>query len=720
VSDTGLLIASLPAAAAAVTGGLAVYAWHHRDGPGAVPLSAALLAVVVWCTTEVLALSETGASHLFWEKVQWLAIAVVPLLFFLFMADFTGHEWVLSPRIVPLFFFVPVVTVGMVWTNPTHHLMWDNPVHISTGGVVTLSLDFGLWFWLYFVYAYTLLIVGFILLLRLVTVSEYLYLDQTVLIVVGILAPLVGNGLSVFELSPLPGLDLTPYAFAVTGLAFGNLLVRYRLFDLLPATRRLGRQAALVDLNDGIVIVDTDRQVLYMNPAAGDILDCDPNDAVGDAAERLVDTDEFDFAATDRLAELSLGDRTYEVETAPISDRHDRHVGHTILLYDVTERTRREQELRAQRDRFQRLERINTLIREVNQVLVSATTVDELEQGVVDTLAAPGLYDEVWISTTAGDRSSAATTAGDDALARAEGDAVPATVDAPEAGESVEMRLPVDPDRASGEDWATVALVYGRTVYGALALHTSRERGFGERELAVLDELGETIGHALNAIERTRLLVSDSRVELDLQSTDDDGLLVALATQTDSDWQLDGLVPADDGDLLLYLSGSNGETGADVAAAHAGVTEVRPLATDGNTSLEVTASAGTLAHPLVEFGANVRTATAADGSCRLTAEVSPDTNVRAAVGRVTDSFPDTELVAKREVDPTDDTALPDAVDITDRQQEALEAAYRAGYFSWPRESTAEEVADSLDITAATLHGHLRKAEGRLVETFFEE
>ena len=185
-------------------------------------------------------------------------------------------------------------------------------------------------------------------------------------------------------MSLLPGLDLTPYAFAVTGIAFGNLLVRYRLFDLLPATRRLGRQAALVDLNDGIVIVDTDRQVLYMNPAAGDILDCEPNDAVGDSAERLVDTDEFDFAATDRLAELSLGDRTYEVETAPISDRRDRHVGHTILLYDVTERTRREQELRAQRDRFQRLERINTLIREVNQVLVSATTVAELEQGVVD------------------------------------------------------------------------------------------------------------------------------------------------------------------------------------------------------------------------------------------------------------------------------------------------------------------------------------------------
>ena len=58
--------------------------------------------------------------------------------------------------------------------------------------------------------------------------------------------------------------------------------------------------------------------------------------------------------------------------------------------------------------------------------------------------------------------------------------------------------------------------------------------------------------------------------------------------------------------------------------------------------------------------------------------------------------------------------------MTDRQREALEAAYRAGYFDWPRESTAEEVAESPDITSATLHSHLRKAESRLVETFFEE
>lgn len=48
--------------------------------------------------------------------------------------------------------------------------------------------------------------------------------------------------------------------------------------------------------------------------------------------------------------------------------------------------------------------------------------------------------------------------------------------------------------------------------------------------------------------------------------------------------------------------------------------------------------------------------------------------------------------------------------LTDRQHEVLEAAFRAGYYDWPRESTAEELATSLGLTGATLHGHLRKAE----------
>ncbi|MFC7027627.1 helix-turn-helix domain-containing protein [Halomicroarcula sp. GCM10025710] len=47
--------------------------------------------------------------------------------------------------------------------------------------------------------------------------------------------------------------------------------------------------------------------------------------------------------------------------------------------------------------------------------------------------------------------------------------------------------------------------------------------------------------------------------------------------------------------------------------------------------------------------------------------------------------------------------------MTDRQAEILRAAYLAGYYAWPRDTTAEELAESLDISSPTLHQHLRRA-----------
>jgi predicted DNA binding protein/PAS domain-containing protein len=732
--------------AALLAGGLAGYAWRHREEAGAATLSAAMVAVTLWTTTEVLGLSQTGAPHIFWERLQWVAIALVPLLFVLFMLDFTGYERFLTLPYLPVFFVVPVVTIALVWTNPGHGLMWADWTRIETLGLTMLALDFGPWFWVYVAYAYAILTVGFVLLLRMVATSDYLYVDQTTLIVVGLLAPFLCNAISSFALIPEHGLDLTPLGFTVTGVAFGNAVFRYRLFDLLPATRRLGRQAALVGMDDGVVIVDTERTVLYINPAAGEVLDCDPEDALGGSVDDLVDTDALDFAATDRLAELSLDGRTYEVETAPIDDRRDRQVGHTILLYDVTERTRREAELRAQRDRYRRLERINTVIREVNQALVGATTVEELKRAVAETLATPGLYDDVWISVTASDGSPVRMRATEDGPRTADSEGLPPVLEAPEdldtvdgldgtdAHDTFESSDESGPDLATDGErdlpgdghWTTVALVYGRTVYGAVALHTDREEGFGERELAVLDELGETIGHALTTIERTHLLLSDSHVDVDLRTTDADSLLVALSGATGTDWTLDGFVPATEGEFLGYLSTDatdestvDGATGVDTAEDHPGVSEVRVLSADGGTTLEVRADEGMLAHPLMEAGANVTDATATDGRCDLSVELSPDANVRAVVDRVCEEFPETELTAKREGEPTEEESLPDETDMTDRQREALEAAFRAGYFDWPRESTAEEVAESLDISSPTLHSHLRKAEGRLVSEFFE-
>lgn len=53
-------------------------------------------------------------------------------------------------------------------------------------------------------------------------------------------------------------------------------------------------------------------------------------------------------------------------------------------------------------------------------------------------------------------------------------------------------------------------------------------------------------------------------------------------------------------------------------------------------------------------------------------------------------------------------------DLSERQREIFRLAQRRGYYRWPREVSASELAAELDISKTTLLEHLRKAEAKLL------
>jgi len=556
-----------------------------------------------------------------------------------------------------------------------------------------------------------------------------------VLLGIGTVVPLVGNAASVLGVLPLAGFDLTPFAFTVTGITFGYALFRQQLLDLVPATRRIGRDAAIADLDDGVLILDGDRRIVYANAAAAAVLDRDPSDALGQPAKRLVDDTDLDFDAPDGLAELERDDRTYEVRTSPIADHHDHQVGHTLVFHDITNRKRRERRLRQQRDELDELDVINTVIREVNQALVAATTRDEIEREVCERLVASDSYAAAWAGRGLIDTEDAIrwTVAVDERSGAATDGGAAVTVD-PTATEN---HLHADAPRIVPESiadaptdqgsWTSIPLIHERIVYGVVVLCTTRTDAFGERELAVLDELGETIGHAINAIEKEQLLAAETVIELDLACSDRSSFFVDASLRADCVFELEGVVPAAEGRLLAYFSvvGATPNRIRELAADATGITSVRAISEDDDGGLvEFRVADGSLLVPVTTYGANVRSARVEAGQCRLACDVASDADARGLLERLRDVFPKTNLVAKRESDRSIETMerFPDdgLGDLTDRQRETLEIAYRAGYFDWPRESTAEEVAESMGIAAPTLHRHLRKAHDRLLAEFFEE
>lgn len=67
-------------------------------------------------------------------------------------------------------------------------------------------------------------------------------------------------------------------------------------------------------------------------------------------------------------------------------------------------------------------------------------------------------------------------------------------------------------------------------------------------------------------------------------------------------------------------------------------------------------------------------------------------------------------------------AVPDENDpspLTDRQIEALELAYAAGYYEWPRNSSATEIAHAIGISTTAFLQQLRRAEMLAMKGFIE-
>jgi len=65
--------------------------------------------------------------------------------------------------------------------------------------------------------------------------------------------------------------------------------------------------------------------------------------------------------------------------------------------------------------------------------------------------------------------------------------------------------------------------------------------------------------------------------------------------------------------------------------------------------------------------------------------------------------------------------LPNALEsLTGKQKEALEAAYSAGYYSFPRRASLEQIARKNGVPRTTFQNHLRKAENKLIPAVVEQ
>jgi Response regulator containing CheY-like receiver, AAA-type ATPase, and DNA-binding domains len=393
------------------------------------------------------------------------------------------------------------------------------------------------------------------------------------------------------------------------------------------------------------------------------------------------------------------------------------------------------------RQRSHRRQQIDALRQRALETVLTEPTPAAIERAACDCLVDGDLYGAAWVGRR--DPRDGTFQSEVSAGATALFDTLPITTDS--EPESVEEYALADRQRQVAEglatrdsEWARAAADHGfgaavgvpivaeGVPYGVIGVYTRRS-GIDESEVKTLSRLADLTAFAIAASKRRRGDTSGQVVELTLDATATTLPFVRLADTLGCGIELVETSHQRDGTpLTLYRLSIDGELADDVLAT---VRELREVETaehvdgEGDSDL-VVAAAEPWWEPLVGgYGANIRTAAVGDDGATLVVELPPSVTVRSVVDHLENRYPGVELIGRRALrrdGRSVETVATEVVEtLTDRQQEVIETAYRAGYYEWPHEASSESVAELLDITQPTFAEHFWTAQRRIVETLLD-
>jgi PAS domain S-box-containing protein len=327
-----------------------VFAWRHRHAPGATPFAALMSAITLWSLAYTLELSSLSLrAKILWSNVNFLAIVTVPVAWLVLALQYTGRGQWLTRRKLILLMIIPLLITITIWTNNLHHLFRSTPTLDTSGAYPMLDPAYGGAFWAHTVYSYLLLLIGTILLILAFVHSPRLYRRQETFMLIGALAPWIINVVFILGWSPFGQLDLTPFAFTLTGLSMGLGLFRFQLLDTMP----VAPDTIIKSMSDGVIVLDAEDQIVELNPVAEGILTCTAAEVVGQPAQQVLsrwpDLVERYRGLPETHTEIAVGEgvvrRYFDLRISPLRDWRRHLIGRLIVLRDVTRRKEMEEEL---------------------------------------------------------------------------------------------------------------------------------------------------------------------------------------------------------------------------------------------------------------------------------------------------------------------------------------------------------------------------------------
>jgi PAS domain S-box-containing protein len=329
---------------ALISATLGIIIWRRRPGVGITSFAVMMIALTEWSLCSALQHAFTDLdAKLLWVNLSFIGIPISIAAWLAFTLEYTGRQSWLTRRNVILLSIEPILVFIFSATSEWNHL-FRGPVSLDTATVPpSVASAFGPLFWVHAAYSYILMVAGTVFLVRAYFRSQPIYRGQLAVVLMGAMAPWLANAIFIFGFSPFPNLDITPFAFTITGASMAWGIYRYKLLDIVPIARDL----VIESMDDALLVLDARNRIVELNrPAVTLLQGTSKSDLIGKPATELLaarqDLIEQYGTAESARGEINVvrGEKTlsFDLRLLPIRNNQNDLVGRMILLHDITER----------------------------------------------------------------------------------------------------------------------------------------------------------------------------------------------------------------------------------------------------------------------------------------------------------------------------------------------------------------------------------------------
>jgi signal transduction histidine kinase len=338
--ETSLVIALL-LLSTSIGIGLAVFIWTRKEIPGAWAFMVLSIALAEWSFTYALEIGAPDlASKTLWAQFQYVGLAMIPPAWLIFTRHYSRRERETPWHHIILFSIIPFVTILVAFSSRHHNLLWSKIWLNTDGPLRTFDASYGPWWWLFFLYSYSLLFWGSIVLFTAWRLYSSWFKWQFAVLLCSLFLPWSANALYISRLSPVTQLDLGPFAFAISALILGLGIFRYRLFDIYP----VARSSRIDTLQSAALILDRKDRVMDVNSVMRNTLITNGNEPVGEQAANIFDWwAQIDSKYRDAIEvqqdiclEIDRITRYYNLQITPLWNQQQKLSGRLVLLRDIT------------------------------------------------------------------------------------------------------------------------------------------------------------------------------------------------------------------------------------------------------------------------------------------------------------------------------------------------------------------------------------------------